>query len=243
MAPVASGSRLIRQERRVTSSVGENVEVVKVLVVLTEDQTAEALAKCCKCLKEVGAMSVFAEPVMTDPDGRRVSRLRADEGEDLHQFVELAGLKNLQYVESASASSSPYYELSPRQRKVAVRTGALDLDWRQTLQQVRVAAVEQMRRDTLELLSQPRLRRGAPLGAALFDAMPDDGAGPLQGVGARDAGNGYGRSNNHAGFSRRSVSSFTLSKTGMRDIRLTPRKPAADRYAPCEPIALVPLGR
>ena len=188
-------------------------------------------------------MSVFAEPVMTDPDGRRVSRLRADEGEDLHQFVELAGLKNLRYVEPASASNSPYYELSPRQRRQVVRTGALDLDWRETLHQVRVAAVEQMRRDTLELLSQPRLRRGAPLGSGLFEAMPDEGSGMLHGIGARSAGSGYGRSNSHGGFSRRSVSSFTLSKTGMRDIRLTPRQPSADRYAPSEPIALVPLIR
>ena len=74
-------------------------------------------------------MGVYLEPVRKTDDRGRRSKLRADSVDELHQFVETAGLARATFVPNPTVEDLGYYDLGGRERRRAVKAGADDLDW------------------------------------------------------------------------------------------------------------------
>lgn len=80
-------------------------------------------------------MAVYLEPVAVTADGRRISRLRADSVPELDAFVAASGITAPCAVH-ATVPGMTHYELSWRERRRALRTGAQQTDWGETYQRL-----------------------------------------------------------------------------------------------------------
>jgi len=70
---------------------------------------------------------VYLEPITSD-DAGRFSRLRADQLDELHAFVEAAGITS-PFVEHCTVSALGHYRLDRSDRRRALRRGATEVSW------------------------------------------------------------------------------------------------------------------
>ena len=116
-------------------------------------------------------MGVYLEPMRRSDDGKR-SKLRADTIDELHAFAADHGLDRAAFSANPTVDDLGYYDLTPRQRRQALRGGAAALEWSDAYQRISAQMVAGTRRVTTRTARFGVTRAPAPDPARSAAVMP-----------------------------------------------------------------------